>query len=72
MSELRVTKIEWTVVDVICTLRFHFNNGTTSPQLGQKVALQESLTLSEGQEIKKIYICVRRNLDYMEAMVLVD
>jgi len=28
--------------------------------------------LEEGQEIKKIYICVRDNLDYMEAMVFID
>ena len=69
---MRVTKIEWTVVDVICSLRFHFNNGTASPQLGTKVPLQESHTLNEGQMIKKIYICVRRNMDYLEAMVLVD
>ena len=72
LSEMRVTKIEWTVVDVICSLRFHFNNGTASPQLGTKVPLQESHTLNEGQMIKKIYICVRRNMDYLEAMVLVD
>lgn len=31
LSSLRVTKIEWTTVDVICTLMFHFNNGSRSP-----------------------------------------
>ena len=72
LSQLRITKIEWTTVDVICSLRFHFNNGTASPQLGSKVPLKESITLNEGQEVKKIYICVRENQDYMEAMVLVD
>ena len=30
------------------------------------------MTLKDGQEIKKIYICVRNNYDYMEAMVVVD
>ena len=36
------------------------------------MALRESAELQESQEIKKIYVCVRNNLDYMEAMVLVD
>ena len=31
LSSLRITKIEWAVVDVVCTLVFHFNNGTKSP-----------------------------------------
>ena len=69
---MRITKIEWTTVDVITTLRFHFNNGTVSPQFGQKVGLKEKAELYDGQEIKKIYVCVRNNLDYMEAMVFVD
>jgi len=34
LSQLRITKVEWTTVDVICSLKFHFNNGTASPQLG--------------------------------------
>ena len=36
------------------------------------MALRESVELADGQEVKKIYIAVRDNLDYMEAMVLVD
>ena len=31
LSCMRVTKIEWTTVDVVCSLRFHFSNGTHSP-----------------------------------------
>ena len=31
LSALRITKVEWTTVDVICSLRFHFSNGTHSP-----------------------------------------
>lgn len=34
--------------------------------------MKDSVTLKDGQEVKKIYVCVRDNLDYMEAMVLVD
>lgn len=67
-----MTKIEWTTVDVITSLKFHFNNGTCSPQFGPKVALKECVELAEGQEIKKIFMSVRKNLDYLEAMVLVD
>ena len=67
-----MTKIEWATVDVIVSLKFHFNNGTCSPQLGQRVALKQSHEFEEFQDIKKIFICVRKNLDYLETMVLVD
>ena len=47
LSSLRVTKIAWATVDVICSLQFHFNNGTKSPQLGSQVSLKESVELTE-------------------------
>lgn len=31
LSKLRITKVEWATVDVICSLKFHFSNGTASP-----------------------------------------
>ena len=31
LSKLKITKIEWSSVDTITTMRFGFNNGTASP-----------------------------------------
>lgn len=59
-------------MDVICSLQFEFSDGSVSPQFGTQVAIKESIDVPPHQQISKVAICVRENMDYMEAMVVID
>ena len=72
LRDLRITKIEWTTLDTICTLRFSFNNGTTSVQLGNRVPIQKEFIVPNDVEIKKIEVAVRGDQEYLEALNFFD
>jgi len=72
LRDLRINKIEWTVIDTICTLRFSFNNGTTSLQLGNRFPCQETFMVPEGTRIKMVKVAVRGKQEYLEAINFYD
>ena len=59
LRDVHISKIEWTTIDTICSLRFAFSNGTTTIQLGDRIKLRESFVFPKDVEIKKVAINVR-------------
>ena len=72
LRDLRIKRIEWTCIDTITTMRFSFNNGTTSIQFGTRVKLSESFTIPKDIEIKKIMVSVRGDDEFLDAMKFFD
>ena len=72
LRDLRISKIEWACVDTICTLRFSFNNGTTSVAFGNRFPVTDSFELPEDREIKSIKVSVRGKSEYMESITFAD
>ena len=72
LRDLRICKIEWTAIDTICTLRFSFNNGTTSLQLGNRFPCQETFVVPSDTQIKMVKVAVRGKQEYLEAMNFYD
>lgn len=69
---MRITKIEWTTIDTICSLRFGFSNGTTTVQLGDRIKLRENFIFPKDTEIKKVAINVRGEQEYLESLTFWD
>ena len=72
LRDLRINKIEWTAVDTICTLRFSFNNGTTSMQLGNRFPAQNEFKVPQETQIKMVKIAVRGKSEFLEAINFYD
>ena len=72
LKDLRISKIEWTAVDSITTLRFTFSTGQTTPQIGTHVPLRNSYTLPKGADIGKIIVGVRNGLDYIDYLAFMN
>ena len=72
LRDVRITKIEWTAIDTICSLRFGFSNGTTTIQLGDRIKLRETFIFPKDIEIKKVAISVRGEQEYLESLTFWD
>ena len=72
MRDVKITQVEWTAVDTICSLRFTFNNGTSSIQMGDKLELRKVFVFSKDSEIQKVAISVRGQQEYLEAITFWD
>ena len=72
LRDVRITKMEWTTIDTICSLRFGFSNGTTTVQLGDRIKLRENFTFPKDVEIKKVAINVRGEQEYLESLTFWD
>ena len=72
LRDVRITRIEWTTIDTICSLRFSFSNGTSTIQLGDRIKLRESFDIPLSVEITKISVAVRGEQEYLEAMTFWD
>lgn len=72
LRDIKITKIEWTCLDTICTLRFGFSNGTMSVQLGNRLAVKESFVVPVDVEIRKVTVSVRGEQEYLEAINFYD
>ena len=72
MRDVKITQVEWTTVDTICSLRFSFNNGTSSIQMGDKLELRKVFVFPKDSEIQKVAISVRGQQEYLEAITFWD
>lgn len=72
LKDLRISKIEWTAIDSITTLRFTFSTGQQTPQIGNHVALRNSYTLPVNADIGKIILGVRNGKDYIDYLAFID
>ena len=72
MRDVVITKVEWTTIDTICSLRFSFSNGTTSIQLGDRIKLRETFIFPKDVEIKKVSMHIRGEQEYLETLTFWD
>ena len=72
LRDVVITKVEWTTIDTICSLRFSFSNGTSSIQLGDRIKLRETFIFPKDAEIKKIAMNIRGEQEYLETLTFWD
>ena len=72
LRDVVITKVEWTTIDTICSLRFSFSNGTTSIQLGDRIKLRETFIFPKDVEIKKVSMHIRGEQEYLETLTFWD
>ena len=67
VRDLKVTKIEWAASERIKCIRFTFNNGQTTPHIGQRVDQLQAFEIPNKAEIGTIIIGVRDKamIDYL-------
>lgn len=68
LRDIRISKIEWTAIDTITTMRFGFNNGTSSIAFGNRVKVSNEFIFPKDVEIKKVMVSVRGDDEYLDAI----
>ena len=71
LRDLKLTKIEWAASERIKSIRFSFNNGQTTPQIGQRVDQLQAFSIPPEVEIGKVLIGVR-DKSVIEQLIFFD
>ena len=72
LRDNKITAIEWTTVDTICTMRFTFQNGTRTPILGNRLKLKKSYKFPRNVSINKVSFTVRGDMEFIDSLTFYD